>query len=224
MNKLFILLFLSFSSLFSQIKEEKDGYYLEDQLYIGFAYDILIDLPSGITQTGFSGSFFVGFIKDIPLNKERNFGVGIGLGYSSDTYFQNLKIYKKNNEIKFENFLDDESFSSNRFSTHSIDLPFEIRWRASTNTDYSFWRLYTGATLKYIISSRAKFDLGGTQKIKLIDEVNRLQYGLNLAAGYGTWNIYFYYGLNTIFKDAKFNGAESIDAKNMMLGLKFYIL
>jgi hypothetical protein len=228
MNRFLILLLLSATSLFSQINldtsKEKDGYYLEDQIYIGFAYNILIGMPETISQSGFSSSIFIGFIKDIPINKERNFGFGIGLGLSADTYFQNMKIFKEANEIKFENFQQDESFSSNRFSTHSVDLPLEIRWRTSTPTDYSFWRIYAGATLKYVFASRAKFDLNGTQKTNLIDEVEKLQYGLTMAAGHGTWNLYFYYGLKNIFEDANFNGVDSINTKNIILGLKFYVL
>ena len=37
---------------------------------------------------------YFGFIKDIPLNKNRNFGLGIGIGGSLNSFNQNLLVDK----------------------------------------------------------------------------------------------------------------------------------
>ncbi len=203
---------------------KKENYYLEDQLYIGITYNILTNLPNSISQSGFSNGFQIGYIRDLPINKKRNFGFGIGLGYALDTYFQNLKISESNNITFYENFEVDETFENNKFVLNSIESPFEIRFRTSTRDKYKFWRIYTGVKFKYIFSSKASFKNNVTQKVKNLDALNNFNYGLTLGAGHGTWNLHLYYGLKPIFKDAFLNDDEKIKMKDLKIGLIFYIL
>ena len=55
-----------------------------------------------MSQKGFSTGFTLGYIKDIPLNTRRNFGLGIGLGISTNSYNNNLKISKSNGAYNYE--------------------------------------------------------------------------------------------------------------------------
>ena len=217
---LLILVFISFYS-FSQVDSTYvDNRYLEDQLYVGLTYNILNDKPIGFNQNGLSGGFSVGFIKDLPINKKRDKAIGIGLGYAYNAYVQNLQI--SNNSV-FD-IVDDQNFDSNRLSTHTVEAPIELRWRTSTPSDYSFWRIYTGVKLGYVFASSARYsDTSVTTDIKGIDKLNELQYGLTFSAGYGTLNLNIYYGLNTLFKDAQVNN-EPIDLKQLNIGLIFYIM
>ncbi len=103
-------------------------------------------------------------------------------------------------------------------------MPFEFRWRTSTPEKYSFWRIYGGIKFAYLITAKTKFtDSEVVLTTKNIPEFNRIQYGATLAAGYGNWNLYFYYGLSPLFNDALFNG-KKIDLKDVNIGLKFYIM
>lgn len=232
MNKLFFLLLIAFSSFAQKdntsIKSKeiikKDSLYLEDQIYLGVTFNVLRKLPNSISQSGFSNGLFLGFIKDFPINKKRNIGFGIGLGYEMDTYFQNLKIYKNNNTILFENFSEDESFKNNKLILHSLALPLEFRIRTSTASDYKFWRLYTGIKFKYIFFNKATYKSNGTFKVTNINQLNDFNYGLTLSAGHGTWNAHIFYGLKPLFNNANFNGSSSIDMKDLKIGLIFYIL
>jgi hypothetical protein len=200
-----------------------DNNYLEDQLYIGLTYNILNNKPTGFNQNGLSGGLSFGFIKDLPINRGRNKAIGIGLGYAYSAYIQNLKITDTGSSTVFE-ILDDQNFNSNRFSAHIIEVPLELRWRTSTPTVYNFWRIYTGFKLGYVFASSARFsDTSGAIYVKGIDKVNTFQYGLTLSAGYGSLNINLYYGLNTFFKNAQVNN-ESIDLKQLNIGLIFYIM
>ena len=162
----------------------------------------MTNLSDDVAQSGFSNSFGLGFIKDIPTNTKGNFAIGIGLGYGRNTYFQNIKITELDNITQFEIAGDD--VNKNKFSLHSIDIPLEIRLRTSTIDKYKFWRVYAGGKISYVFASNAKFkEAGNTIKIKGLSEINNLQYGLTLAVGYGTWNFNFYYGLRDLFSNAK---------------------
>ena len=215
-------LFLGLGLTWSQSKDSLDSRYLEDQLYLGITYNVLNKRPTNVTSNGFSNGIFIGYIKDIPLNSERNFGFGLGLGYGRNTYFQNLKINEVNNSTVFEP--ESGTFDRNKFSLHSLEVPVEIRWRTSTASRYKFWRIYTGMKFGYVFASNAKLKQNGTTFIQNIDEVNTFQYGLTLSLGYGTWNATMYYALNPIFSDAFLvNTNEEINSRELRIGLIFYI-
>lgn len=220
-----MIIFLLFSFVKPQAQVNNDSIidlkYLEDQLYLSLTYTILGNKPAAISQNGFSGGFSFGFIRDIPLNDQRNVGFGLGVGYSYNVYVQNLKISRENRTTVFELA---EDYKTNRLGINSIELPIEFRWRTSTPVKYSFWRVYAGMRFAYVTTSKTKFsDSEDMLTTKNIPELNRIQYGATIAAGYGNWNLYFYYGLSPLFKDAVFN-EKSIDLKDIKIGLKFYIM
>ncbi|WP_223551372.1 porin family protein [Aestuariivivens sp. NBU2969] len=203
-----------------------DSLYREDQFYAGVTYNLLGNIPEGVSQNGFSGGYHIGFIRDMPINKNRNFALGLGIGLSANSYNQNMFINKDSSgSISFSLLEGSNNFSKNKFTGYLIECPLEIRWRTSTPSEYKFWRIYTGVKLGYVFAHSAKYkgDLG---KIKHsnINEFNSLQYGLTLSVGYNTWNIHCYYGLNPIFSEhAQLNGSP-IDMNSIKIGLMFYIL
>ncbi len=222
-KSLFLFLFLC-SLLRAQSNDTiKSAKYLEDQFYLGFSIINLTNTPDGVDQNGLSNAIELGFIKDIPLNDKGGLALGIGLGYGRNTYFQNIKIEEINNITQFQIATDE--FKNNKFSMHVIDIPLEIRWRTSTIDKYKFWRIYVGSKLSYVFASNAKIkEPGNTIKVKGISEINKLQYGLKLAVGYGTWNFNFYYGLTDLFSDANLNETTPIEIRDFRIGLIFYIL
>ncbi len=228
MKHIFLVVLILFSNVFvrAQIQNDSISYnaaYLEDQLYLALTYNALTEKPNDVSQNGFSGGVAVGFIKDIPLNSRRSFGVALGLGYQYNAYIQNLKISKALNNNVFSIAKD---YESNWLRLHAIDIPFELRWRTSTATKYKFWRIYTGIKASYIFTSKSKFtDVNETLSVKNIDEINKLQLGVTLSAGFSTWNLYVYYGLNPIFEDAFINDTTSpVNFRDFSVGLKFYIM
>lgn len=201
-----------------------DNLYKEDQFYFSVSYNLLSNMPESMSQKGFSTGFTLGYIKDIPLNTRRNFGLGIGLGISTNSYNNNLKISKSNGSYNYE-LIDLEDFTKNKFSTQLVELPIELRWRTSTPEEYKFWRIYAGVKLGYIVTSKAKSKGGGeTIKISNLEAIEKLRYGLTLSAGYSTWNVNLYYGLNPIFDDSVIINGEKTDIRIVKIGLKFYIL
>ena len=162
----------------------------------------------------------------MPINAARNVAIGIGLGYSANSFNQDLFINKNNtNSFEYSILSDSQTYSKNKFSIHLVELPIEFRWRTSSPTEYNFWRIYTGFKFGYMIANTSKYE-GDLGRIKYTnnEDFNRFQYGLTLSAGYNTWNIHLYYALNSIFsKDVKLNG-EHLDISVAKIGLMFYIL
>jgi len=221
MRKLILVLSISFISLLGYAQSEIDSTYLEDQIYLTLSFDSFISTSVEFKHNGFSGSFSTGFIKDIPLNSKSTFGLGLGLGYQYNAYIQNLKISKEGDNNVFSIA---EDYKTNWLRLHAIDVPFEIRWRNSTLNKYKFWRVYTGIKASFIFNSKSKFsDLNETILINNISEIRKIQFGIIFSAGYSTWNLYVYYGLNPILENVDLN-AEQLHFKDIRIGLKFYIM
>lgn len=227
----FILLFffiISFGYSQNNDTDKAELYknYREDQFYASVTYNLLNNKPAGVSQSGFSSGFHLGFIRDMPFNERRNFAFGLGIGISTNSYNQNLRIEKSNNDFLYSVIDESEvNVSKNKFTTYLVEVPFEVRWRTSTPTDYNFWRIYTGFKLGYLLYNSTKFKSdAGKESLSNISDFNKLQYGLTLSAGYGTWNFHVYYGLNSIFDSNVKLNEETIDMKSIKIGLMFYIL
>lgn len=225
-----LIIFTCIGWSFSQEKQtniEIDSNYKEDQFYAGMTYNLLVNMPKSMAQRGFSSGFHFGFIKDMPINKRRNVAIGLGIGYSANSFNQNMLVNKDN----LGNFIysiineNETSFSKNKFSMHLVEIPLGFRWRTSTVEAYKFWRIYTGFKMGYVFANSTKFNGElGDLKYNNIGDFNDFQYGLTFSLGYNTWNIYVYYALNPIFSnDTRLDG-KSLDVQAMKIGLMFYIL
>ncbi|MER3316892.1 MAG: porin family protein [Allomuricauda sp.] len=200
-----------------------DNRYLEDQFYIGVGYNVLLDKPDELAQRNLSYNLQVGFIKDVPFNRKRNFGMGLGLGYAINSYYSSLVASQVDNTVNYE-IMEQADYNRSKLGTHTIELPFELRWRTSNAEDYKFWRIYAGAKLGYVFSGRSKLVTESGNDSFSNDDIQQFQYGLILNFGYNTWNIHAYYGLNPLLKDEALLNGNPIDMRVLRIGLIFYIL
>jgi hypothetical protein len=172
--------------------------------------------PRGFKQFSFSPSITVGFLRDMPISKNRRWAIAPGIGYS----FNSIKQFISTDDLFAEastQGIPSENVKTN-ISTHSIELPLELRWRNATPDSHKFWRIYAGFKARYVVSSKMKVETSsGSATDNINDLINKWQYGVYLAAGNNTWNPYVYYGLNPIFK----NGSK---LKDLNIGFMFYIL
>lgn len=215
-------------SIYSQEDGEivADSLYREDQFYAGVTYNLLGNMPSGVSQNGFSSGFHLGFIRDMPINERRNIALGLGIGYSTNSFNQNLLISEGDKNYEFSIIDDDTEFTKNKFSQHLIEIPFEFRWRSSTESEYKFWRVYTGFKVGYVITNTSKYEGSPeNERYSGINDFNDFQYALTLSFGYNTWNFYLYYALNPIFSsNTKTIDGDPIDMNAIKIGLIFYAL
>lgn len=236
--RLIVFVYLLFSTaLFAQrvSKEDKNGaipnvvdsLYREDQFYIGLSFNLINNEPEDFTQNGFSGGLHLGFIRDMPINKKRNKAIGVGLGWSTNTYNTNLLISQISGEdISFELLDDNDQVSKNRFNTNLLEIPIQYRWRTSTPTNNSFWRIYTGIKLGYIFQHRARFESDDVNyDITDISQLNKLRYSATLTLGNGSFNAFVQYNLNPLFNDQAITvDGSAVNLQPIKFGIEFYLL
>jgi hypothetical protein len=225
-------LLLSISNVFSQekialadsSKVKIDSLYREDQFYFGFTYNTLTNKPADLSQRKLSTGFSGGFLRDMPINKNRTVAIASGIGFAYNNYNQNLAIYKSDQAPTYSIIDPETSYNKNKFSQILVEVPLEFRWRTSTYESHKFWRIYGGFKFSYVIHDRSIFqDPQGKIIVISNRDFNKLLYGAYIATGYNTINVYAYYGLNSLFKSAKIDG-ETIVMKSLNIGLIFYIL
>lgn len=234
---LHVLFFLSAAHLFAQETIEgesaklpppmiqSDSLYREDQFYVAFTYNRLLNKPAGISQNKFSAGFNAGFLRDMPINKRRTWAIAAGLGVSYNKYFHNLVVSKIDDVPQYNIVVSGTQYEKNKFEQILIDVPLELRWRTSTPESHKFWRIYSGVKFSYVAMGRSKY-VDDTYDIEVTknDDLSRIQVGAYLVWGYNTWNFYGYYGLTPFFQSsAKINNG-TVGLNPLHLGLMFYIL
>jgi len=232
MNKTLFFLFVIFQFSFLSLFAQKSDYYLEDQIYITTTYNLVVNKNDSITQGGFSNGMLFGYIRDIPLNKQRNFGLGLGINYSIAHIYQNISIKSLDDGSTDIKRLASKDYKRNKFSVSYIEVPFEVRYRTSTIDKHRFFRAYLGAKVGYRIRAYSKLKTS-VNEIAYYDqpEFNLWKYGLYLNIGYGTWNFHVDYTLSKVFKDNTFakpiddtNSLIPMDMNMLNVGLTFYLI
>jgi hypothetical protein len=226
---LLILIFFTSLGISAQQKEidweAADSLYREDQFYFSFSYNLLSNTPKGFDQNKFSPGISFGFLRDMPVNKNRTLAIAAGLGYTHAAYNQNLIINEANGSTTYMISDEETPYSKNKLFFHYVDLPIEFRWRTSTPESHKFWRIYTGFKISYLFYDKYKLvNSNGTSIMTKNDDFNKIQYGTYIAIGWNTWNFFTYYGLNPLFNSSAKINNESIDMNTVNFGLQFYIL
>ncbi|MCA0349465.1 MAG: PorT family protein [Bacteroidetes bacterium] len=231
---IFILFFIVTATTSAQNKDAKqvehdfdaiDSLYREDQFYFSVSYCLMQSKPDGFQQNKFSPGMSLGFLRDMPINKNRTLALAAGIGYTYSTYNQNIVIISNNQNYEYQIAPDDVAISKDRFIFHTIDLPIEFRWRNSIPESTKFWRVYTGLKLSYLFYDEYKLETSsGNVSISNNKDLNPFQFGVYVSAGWNTVNVFAYYGLNSFFKSGtKING-NPLDVNGIRFGLMFYIL
>ena len=214
-----IIYFLSLG-LYSQYSPDSK-FYREDQFFIGSTYFIQTEKIDEFKQNGFSGNFQVGFVRDLPLNKNSTKALGIGIGYERNYFTSNIQPEEQNERIDYRIIVSRFLESKNKITFSSISLPIEYRWRKSSIDKYKFWRIYSGFKIKKNFSLKSNPSYGSDTEIK---DFNDWTSSIYINAGYNTWNISLEYDLNPIIEDKKTINGDNLNISFLRLGLIFYFL
>lgn len=228
----FILLLLSVGALAQQPVDSLkthdpfpavDSLYREDQFYIGLTYNRLLKVPDGYSQNGLATGFHAGFLRDMPINKERTVALALGLGVSWNKYHHDMLVTEDAGNRQYQ-ILEDIDYDRNKLEQLFIEVPFEFRWRNSTPTTTKFWRIYAGFKVRWLAFNKSTF--AGSDKIvvRQNSDLTPFQYGPTLSVGYNTWNFHVYYGLNAMFRKGALDDGQPLEMHALNLGLMFYIL
>ena len=196
-----------------------DPFYREDQFYVGVTHSMLLNQPESFSQRSISIGTNIGFLRDIPINKQRTFSVAPGFGFA----LYNLRTNMLHSDFEPVEFLFDNNPDKNVQKMSYFEIPIEVRWRTSKVHSHKFWRVYTGVKFSYLLNSTLKYQGAfGDFSLKNKDNFERYNVGMYVSAGFNTWNFYAYYGFNPLIKSNLTTDNNRL--KMINLGLMFYIL
>ena len=224
-----LICFASLTALGQQVVNDSipvDTEYREDQFYFNITYNLVRGVPSGVDLRGLTGGLGLGFVRDMPINARRNIAFGLGAGFSFNRYGQNLFIGEDESENTIFSVLDgNTNFDINRFSTVTLEVPLEIRWRLSTAEKYKFWRVHTGVRLGYTFWYRSYFTQENNKVSQTnISEFQPLSVTPTFSFGFNKINFFASYTVTPFFKDSQTNLGQEVGFNPLKLGFIFYIL
>ena len=132
------------------------------------------------------------------------FGMGFGLGFSSQNVHHNslIGVAYDRHRTEFYEFRSD--YDLNKLSLNFIDAQLELRLHSKPNQKQKRFKLSGGMKAGILLQSHTKYkDGGGTYKSAGVSNLNKYQYGITSRLGYGNWAIGGYYSLVGIFKSDK---------------------
>ncbi len=192
----------------------------EDQLYLSIAYPYFSDAPNTLIQNKLSYAFSVGFVRDMPINKQRSLAVGIGLGYDQATIYNNNLFTFAGNNISAT--VIEGGYQQNYLRMQSLAVPLELRWRNATETKHAFWRIHTGVSVHFPMQFKSynKTLTGQINTTKLPSKGTILRW--NIHFGFNTWNISIAHDMRPWATFGALN--REFDVNFTKIGLIFYIL
>jgi hypothetical protein len=222
---LFFLSILTFSQAID-VRPSSDSLYREDQFYASISYTLLQNKPVNYNQYSFSAGLSVGFLRDMPISKNRHWSIASGFGYAYNDIKHNLIVKNVASGSNSHTYDVNGDYDKNKLYLHFLEVPLEIRWRNSTPDSHKFWRIYSGFKASYAFATKSVFESAstGSSIVKNNTDINKLQYGPYLSFGYNTFNFYAYYALNPLFKDVKTIREENLNLNIFSVGFQFYIL
>jgi len=183
----------------------------------------MLHVPSGYTDARFSPGVGIGFLRDLPLNKARTWAIAPGLGYSFDTFGNNV-LTQGTPEAPTWMIKSSNTIGKNKYLIHQLELPIEFRWRTSTPESHQFWRVYAGIKLGYRWYQEYVYSAEDDTFLRTqIPHLNRWSCTTYLVAGWNTWNIYAGYYWLPFFENAELQGYP-LKLRAFQVGLMFYIL
>lgn len=207
---------------------------IKGDLFLDFGFNFLNNRPENL-NTRFFPSKVANIYYQYPINLGENSGItfnpGIGLGLdklafkNDSTLINNPALGNNSSQLVGIKTLygDDVTINTNTMAINYIDIPLEFRYHVNkTNYDKGF-RFAIGGKLGILYNAHTKVEItdaaGLTQKIKIRQDygLNPLRYGVYARVGLAGFNLWSYYGLNTVFKEGK--GPFGTEATQLNIGL-----
>ena len=167
---------------------EIDSLYLEDQFYLVTQIGVISSQTAPVINQNLSYGFRAGFIKDIPLNSSRTFGIGWGVGFFTNALYTNL-VATKNTDDVIVYSTEDLGFKRSKIGSFGLEIPIELRFRNSTPSSYRFWRFYPGILLRFSPYSFSKVVRNSSDLRFLNNDLRSFMVSGGVSLGFNTFNL-----------------------------------
>lgn len=206
---------------------------IKGDLFVEFGFNTLNNKPDEL-KTNFFRSRTVNIYHQYPVrifgeNSGFTFNPGLGLGLDklAFTNDRNLFVNRETGSSQLLEIEDvygeDIEVDGNNFSMNYVDIPLEFRYHFNKSNYDKGFRLTLGGKLGVLFDSQTKIaytDANGLQR-KIKDKqqygLNPIRYGVYTKLGFPGFNVWGYYGLNSVFEKEK--GPFNTEANQISMGI-----
>jgi hypothetical protein len=133
-------------------------------------------------------------------------GIGGGMSFYN-TFLSDVIVIDTNKNISFSNY-DIPGIKKYKINTNTFDLPLELRYRQNPNKHDKPLKISGGIKLSYIFSQHTKTKYMKSQPDRIaknynVPHLNQFNYGPTFKIAKGTFGLYAYYNLLTVFNTDK---------------------
>lgn len=176
----------------------------EDKLIATISSDNWSGFPDSLESKPFLSRGFSFLLMNEKMNKKGNFGIGAGLGFTSQNVHTNAFIAEEGSASILTKIPDSLNYCINKLSLNFITGSIEIRLRTNENSSGERFKLSMGVIGGYLLQSHIKYkDDNGKVKVYGIENLNKFQYGLNGRFGYRWIGASVYYSMVDVFEKDK---------------------
>ncbi len=178
----------------------------DDLFIMSFTSDNWMNLPSTIESKPLRSHGFSFMFMNEKMNKAGNFGLGYGLGFTSQNVHTDGVLVYDDATMKthFEKVPDSLDLETNKLSLNFLDVALELRLRTAENSKGNRWKFSAGVRGSYLLQSHTKYDdINGRVKLYNTIGLNPFQAGVTGRLGYGNVAASVYYSLIEVFKKDK---------------------
>jgi len=166
--------------------------------------DVWINAPTSVDIRAIHPSANTYLTYNFIVGNSKNLTFGIGIGYGNHNMYSNDGVIEdiKADTIQFVPVDGDWNMKRSKFSVGYLEFPMELRFKSQKG-----FKVSVGFKLGYLIDSKEKY-VGSTEangstqviKRKRIAQLNTFSYSPTLRLGYKSFNLFFSYGLGTVFR------------------------
>ncbi|MEZ4721467.1 MAG: outer membrane beta-barrel protein [Flavobacteriales bacterium] len=190
----------------------------QDMMLVDFNWDRLLGLNGPVKQKWYGRGISVALMYDYPLNRNGNYSIAIGGGFTSHNYYTNALVVK-NAALDVAEFQAQPSTikDKGKISLNYLDVPVELRFRTNEDSREHRWKVAVGGRVGYRINVHEKIIDNNDFKTKLYyyPHTALFRYGPTLRFGYGAVMLTGYYSLSTFFQTGK--GMKDMNALSIGL-------
>jgi len=215
MTKVFTLLFgLLVWSAQGQIRPDD-----HDWISYDLTTGIWLNSPADLEIRPRSNHHTLSLMSDIRIGGPLH--LGFGLAYSSENWHSNISVQSdRQSGIESYGYWTDDEFQFNKINAKYLELPVELRLQTRSNSSGNFWRLVLGFRGGVRIRGYATFENENfRQRLERLGDLNRWKAGLYTRIGYDWFNLYGYYGLNSLFDAGELEGFDLSQAQTLNFGI-----
>lgn len=196
-------------------------------LVFDFGFNFLNDEPEDMKLNFFGSKIFnLYYMYEIRLgNSAFSFNPGLGIGLEKYRFDKDVTLASNNEGTAIVPLSEDWDVKRSKLAANYVDIPIEFRFHANKDNFRKSFKVGIGAKAGILFDSHSKIkykENGETKTLKSKEsfDLSKFRYGVQGRIGIGSFSVFYYHELSTLFKDGK--GPEGTDASPFKVGISLY--